>query len=218
MKLESDGILIAMRPINERDSLAYIFTRDYGVLIGMLRGAVVARKNRPVIGQVGHVTWNARVDSQLGVFHWDIERNLIAPLMGNLGALGRIDSMFALIHTLLPERESYPMLYDATIDAIGHITTGDMVAAYIDWEMCMLREMGYALDLTHCSGCGRHDNLNYISSRTGRAVCDSCAAPYMRFVYRMPIDLEITGRFLEMVCTKQGATIPPARVILSHQN
>ena len=71
MKLESVGILIGLRPFNERDSVARIFTRDYGVLVGMMRGAVVAKKNKPLVGQVGVAMWNARLDSQLGMFHWE---------------------------------------------------------------------------------------------------------------------------------------------------
>ena len=76
MKLESIGILIALRPLGERDSLAHIFTYDYGVIAGMMRGAQVAKKNKPLIGQVGLMTWNARLDSQLGTFHWESEKNL----------------------------------------------------------------------------------------------------------------------------------------------
>ncbi len=70
MKLESNGILIGLRPFNERDAIARVFTRDFGVLVGMMRGANVAKKNRPLVGQVGAATWNARLDSHLGIFNY----------------------------------------------------------------------------------------------------------------------------------------------------
>ena len=60
MKLESNGILIDLRPFGERDMVARIFTADFGVLCGMMRGAQIARKNKPLIGQIGAVAWNAR--------------------------------------------------------------------------------------------------------------------------------------------------------------
>ena len=66
MKLESQGILISLIPFNERDAVARVFTRDYGVLVGMLRGALGVKKNRPLVGQFGNVVWGARLDSQLG--------------------------------------------------------------------------------------------------------------------------------------------------------
>ena len=78
MKLESEGILISLKPFNEKDAVGRIFTRDFGVLGGMLKGGVVAKKNKPLIGQVGAVAWNARLDSQLGTFHWEAEKNLAA--------------------------------------------------------------------------------------------------------------------------------------------
>ena len=59
MQIETNGILINIKPFSERDAIAHIFTVDNGVMVGMLRGAVVARKNKPLIGQYGAVSWNA---------------------------------------------------------------------------------------------------------------------------------------------------------------
>ena len=53
MKLESNAILISIRPFNEKDAVARVFSRDYGILVGVMRGAVVAKKNKPLVGQVG---------------------------------------------------------------------------------------------------------------------------------------------------------------------
>lgn len=207
MKLESNGILISLRPFNERDALAHIFTRDYGVVVGMMRGAVVAKKNKPLVGQMGVMSWNARLDSQLGVFHWDAEKNIAASIMLNQSALMSMNAAFALIDALLPERESYPGLYDETVALLS----GDVVGGYLNWEINLLRELGYALDLTHCSGCGRTDDLHFLSPRTGRAVCVKCAQPYLDRLYRLPLNLGITGRFLESICLQQGADVPIMR-------
>ena len=214
MKLESKGILISLRPINERDSLARVFSRDYGILVGVMRGAVVAKKNRPLVGQIAVVSWNARLDSQLGTFHWDAEKNLAAPLIINPNALMAMNSMFGLIDTLLPERESYVSLYDKTVEVLHNLSTGDVLPIYLEWEINLLRELGYALDLSHCSGCGGVDDLNYLSPRTGRAVCNTCAAPYINKLYRLPLNLNTTLRFLENICLQQGVQIPIVRQML----
>ena len=105
MKLETVGILIDIKPLSERDSLARIFTRDYGVMIGVMRGAVIAKKNRPLIGQAGAVSWNARLDSQLGVFHWEASRNMAALIMADFSRLAMMNAAFALIGALLPARQ-----------------------------------------------------------------------------------------------------------------
>ncbi len=213
MKLESDGILIALKPFNERDALGRVFTRDSGILVGMLRGAVVARKNIPQIGQNGCVSWNARLDSQLGVFHWEAEKNIGAKIMLNPNALMFMNSAFDLLNTLLPEREAYVDLYNATNRLLESLSHGDM-GAYLQWEICLLRELGYALDLSKCSGCGGCESLEYLSPRTGRAVCSTCAQPYLAKLYKLPVDTNVTLRFLESVCLQQGVQIPLMRKLL----
>ena len=213
MKLESTGILIGLRPINERDSVAHIFTREYGMLSGVMRGAVVAKKNRPLVGQIGFASWNARLDSQLGAFHWESAENIGARLMVNMKMLGFMNSAFSLIAALLPEREQYADLYDATINMLRNLSQND--SEYLNWEIALLHDLGYALDLSHCSGCGCTDNLNYLSPKTGRAVCDDCAAPYINKLHKLPINLGITLHFIAGICGQMGIDVPMARMYLS---
>ena len=213
MVLESVGILISLRPFNERDAIAQIFTMDYGIVVGMLRGAVVAKKNKPLVGQVGNMTWNARLDSQLGVLHWGTEKNMAAELMIDAQKLMMMNSAFEILGTLLPERESYPTLYQDTLNMLSELAQND-IDAYLNWEIALLRELGYALDLSCCSGCGATDGLNYLSPRTGRAVCDVCAAPYIDKLYRLPVNLNTTLRFVESVCLQQGTEVPMMRKML----
>ncbi len=210
MKLESNGILISMRPFNERDAVARIFTRDHGIVVGMMRGAVIAKKNKPLVGQVGVMSWNARLESQLGVFHWVADKNLAASVMMRPDALMAMNSVFALVDALLPERETYSLLYDRTYELLS----GDVLGGYLDWEINLLRDLGYALDLSHCSGCGRTDDLQFLSPRTGRAVCIKCAQPYLDKLYKLPVNLNTTLRFLEGVCMQQGIEVPVMRRML----
>ena len=209
MKLETNGIIISLRPFNERDAVAHIFTENYGVLSGMLRGAVVA-KNKPMVGQMGAVAWNARLDSQLGVFHFEAQKNLALAAMMDSSKLAYMNSMFSLIETLLPEREAYTNLYNATLKTLADINA----ESYLQWELNLLRDLGYALDLSKCSGCGRAENLIYLSPRTGRAVCAECGAPYKDKLFRLPINLQTTLRFLESVCRGLDVAVPDYRIFL----
>ena len=210
MKLESNGIIISLRPFGERDAVAHIFTENHGVLSGMLRGAGANSKNKPMVGQMGAVVWNARLDSQLGVFHFEAQKNLAIAAMMDSSKLAYMNSMFALIETLLPEREAYPNLYNATLKTLTDINAD----SYLQWELCLLRDLGYALDLSHCSGCGRADNLIYLSPRTGRAVCGDCGEPYVDKLFKLPINLHTTLRFLENVCRQQDVVMPQFRNFL----
>ena len=215
MQIETTGILINIKPFSERDAIAHIFTKDNGVLVGMLRGGVSAKKNKPLVGQYGNVSWVARLDSQLGVFHWEAEKNLSAPLILNPELLKIMNSVFSLIFTLLPERESYENLYNETLNLMKDLPNEQNPRTrYLQWEIVLLRELGYALDLSKCSGCGRVDNLCYLSPRTGRAVCAECGEPYRGRLYDLPLNLGTTLRFISGICDVQGTDIPPARKIL----
>ena len=86
---------------------------------------------------------------------------------------------------------------------------------YLAWERTLLQELGYALNLKTCSNCGCTDNLNYLSPRTGRAVCDDCAQPYLGRLFELPLSLGVTQKFLEMICDNQGVTLPLARKMMS---
>lgn len=215
MKMESIGILTGLRPINERDCVARVFTRDSGVWVGVMRGAAVAKKNRPMIGQYGNVVWNARLDSQLGTMHWDAEKNLAAVLMARPMELGLMNAAFDLINVMLPERESYAVLFDNTLRLMRNLANG-ITDAYLMWEMELLAQLGYAMDLSRCSGCGTTNDLNFVSPRTGRAVCDVCAAPYVDRLYRLPVTLDVTLGFLNAACVQQGVEIPVMRKMLKH--
>lgn len=210
MRLETEGIILSMRAFDDRNAVAHIFTSGYGVLSGMLRGVGGNVKHKPMIGQMGTVGWNARLDSQLGVFHFESQKNLGLSAMMDSSKLTFMNSMFSLIETLLPEREAYPNLYNATIQTLADINP----ESYLQWELVLLRELGYALDFSHCSGCGCVDDLIYLSPKTGRAVCRKCGTPYVGKLFNLPINLDVTLRFLESVCAQQDVSIPDYRIFL----
>ena len=214
MKIETSGILINLRPFSERDVIGHVFTKDAGVLVGMFRNGIIAKTNKPLVGQYGSVSWNARLDSQLGVFHWEPEKNLSVPMMMNNDLLKIMNSMFALICTLIPERESYEQLYLKTLQLFKDVLIAENpYDEYLKWEICFLRELGYALDLTKCSGCETTENLCYVSPKTGRAVCVNCGEPYKDKLYKLPLSLSITKRFIDNVCKLNGVDVPDARKI-----
>lgn len=217
MKLESIGILIELRPFGERDCLARIFTKDYGILSGMIKGAIVAKKNKPLVGQFGTVSWNARLDCQLGVFHWEAEKNLSASVISDVDSLGFMNSSFSLISVLLPEREKYESLWHQTKEMLENLSKDNAKYLYLDWEIDLLQELGYALDLSRCSNCGRTDNLTHISPRTARAVCSECAVPYLNNLYTLPVNFDTTKKFLEKIIIEQGIKeLPLARKLFTN--
>lgn len=214
MKFESDGILIGVKPFGERDVIAKFFSRDCGMLCGMIKAGAKNKKNPPLVGCAGHAVWTARLDSQLGALHWEIGKNLTIKFLSNPESLSFMNSAFALLDVLIPEREIYTQLYDDTFHLLCKLGGNSDKDEYLKWETNLLAHLGYAVDLSHCSGCGGTNNLNFLSPRTARAVCDKCAQPYLDKLYRLPMTLNITMRFLENICAQQGTELPYFRKII----
>lgn len=215
MQLESFGILIDLYPFSEKDLFVRIFSRDNGIIVGIIRGGAIVKKNRALVGQIGRFTWNARLESQLGVLHWEPEHNLSAPLIMKVDLLKYMNSAFSLIKSLIPERAEFTNLYDNTLNFLRQLPhSKNALQSYLNWEMFFVGELGYAFDLSKCSGCGSNDNLTFLSPRTGRAVCSKCAVPYMNKLYKLPITTDIMIHFIGMICMGQGIDIPQQRKML----
>ena len=131
----------------------------------------------------------------------------------------------------MPERESHPEIYEGLLALIGAMETAALgeawIAAYVGWEIGLLAELGFGLDLNQCAVTGNNDELAYVSPRSGRAVSLSAGAPYREKLLTLPgflvgrgggeqEDLEagiaLTGFFLERhVFGAQGEPLPAAR-------
>ena len=204
MKLEGAGIIIEIKPFDDRDCTARIFTDAHGVLCGIFRGGLTA-KTKPLLGQFGQVSWNARLESHLGQFHFENERNMTAGFFNTPDKLKFANACLALLATMLPERERYKRLWDETLILLTEANRDE----YLKWELCLLAELGYGLSLERCGNCGRTADLQYISPKTGRAVCGTCGDGWRDKMFKMPADLGTTGHFLEQV-----RELPPARRII----
>ncbi len=226
MKLETIGFVISIRPHTERDLIITVFTVDYGLISGLMRFGQSSRNKIHVQpGMLGNITWSARLDHHLGNINLDIDKNLSARLMSNPPALAAMNSMFALLIGTLPEREQFLELYDQTLSALLHLSD-EPLKRYSLWEINLINALGYGLNLTKCSGCGKTDHLTHISPKTGRAVCADCAAPYLDKLFILPeylksrttadnndinASLNISGFFLNHLIQNHGGNMPSAR-------
>jgi DNA repair protein RecO (recombination protein O) len=214
-RIESTGIILNLRSFGERDLIAKIFTSDFGVVSGLLKAGQIVKKNKALAGQIGSVAWSARLDSQLGAFHFESQRNAAARFFADNAALLLLNSTLMILSEMLPEREAYPDLYKNTINLLA----GDLRAEdYLNWEISFLGSIGYALNLTKCSNCGRAEDLKYISKRTGRAVCADCARPYLNQCLPNPPDLKALSHFLLQAANDMDMPdLPMARKLISNQ-
>jgi len=167
-----EGAVLTVRRHGESAAIVEIFTAGHGRHLGVVRGGA-GRRMTPVLqpGAQLAVTWRARLDDHIGAFTVEPLRARAADLMGDGRALAGLNSIAALLSFALPERAAHPALYARTmtlLDLLGHADAWPL--AYLRWELALLDETGFGLDLSRCAVTGTRDDLAYVSPRTGRAV------------------------------------------------
>lgn len=192
MEWRDQGIVLASRPHGEAAAILEVFTPLKGRHAGVVRGGA-SRKMAPVLqpgGQVD-VTWKARLEDHLGAFTVEPVRSRAAASLGDRVALAGLNAVTSLLLFCLPEREAHGRLYGQTEALLDLLGQGDVwPLAYLKWEMALLDEMGFGLDLSECAVLGRQANdLSFISPRTGRAVSRAGAGEWADKLLPLPAPL-----------------------------
>ncbi|AXI43681.1 DNA repair protein RecO [Sulfitobacter sp. SK011] len=230
MEWRDQGILLSARKHGETSSIIEMFTPTHGRHVGVVRGGT-SRKIAPILqpGAQLDVVWRARLEDHIGSFSVEPVRSRAAAAMGDRLALAGLNTVTALLSFCLPEREAHAPLYDRTqtlLDLLGQPDVWPL--AYLQWEMGLLEEMGYALDLSTCAVTGATEGLCFVSPKSGRAVSAKGAGEWADRMLPLPdvlrgegegSDAEIgqgfvtTGYFLERHLAHDlgGKPLPEAR-------
>jgi DNA repair protein RecO (recombination protein O) len=171
MEWSGEGMVVSNRQHGETSAIVEVLTRDHGRHAGVVRGGT-SRKMAPVLqpGTQVAVTWRARLEEHIGAFVIEPIKSRSSILSDRM-ALAGFTSLCSLICFSLPDRMELPSLYDATIDLADRIESGETwVGHYVRWEVLLLEELGYALNLSECTVTGSLQELIYVSPRSGSAV------------------------------------------------
>ena len=188
MEWRDQGILLSVRRHGESAAIAEVFTPGHGRHAGVVRGGT-SRKLAPVLqpGAQLDITWKARLQEHMGGFAVEPLRSRSAQVMGDRMALAGLNTVTALLCFSLPEREPHPALYqrtEALLDLLGQSEIWPL--AYLHWEVALLEDLGFGLDLTYCAVTGATEGLAYVSPRTGRAVTRAGAGDYADRLLPLP--------------------------------
>jgi DNA repair protein RecO (recombination protein O) len=189
-----DGVVIGIRSHGETGVIAELLTREHGRHAGFVHGGR-SRRLRPVLqpGNDVRVTWKGRGEDLLGTFTLEPLALRAARAMEAALALQGVNLICALAR-LLPEREPHPALHavaTALLDRIGD--AGATPAEVVRFELMLLVELGYGLDLSCCAVTGTTEDLAYVSPRSGRAVTRAAGDPYRDRVFALPAFLASPG-------------------------
>ncbi len=187
MEWTEEAVVLGTKRHGETSAILHVFTRLHGCHHGLVRGAR-SRTMRPVLqaGNIVKVEWRARLEEHLGNFKVEALTMRGVELMDRPFALSGLTALAALCQ-VLPEREPHPRLYDAfrlVLDALGDDDIWP--ALLVRWELGLLEDLGFGLDLSKCAATGVRDNLAYVSPKSGRAVSADAGRPYRDKLFNLP--------------------------------
>jgi len=234
MRFSTPAIVVALRPHGEHGAVVRLITPEHGLQAAYVRGAR-GRRLRPVLlpGNQVEATLSARTETQLPQAAVELTHSR-GPLLAEPLPAAAIDWASALTATALPEGQPYPRLYEALDGLLAAIEAAPAAsgwgAALVRYELLLLAELGFGLDLERCAVSGGNDDLVAVSPRSGRAVSAAEAEPYAGKLLPLPqfvrdggiapwpdiLDgLALTGHFLMRdLLTDRSAPVAEARVRL----
>lgn len=234
MRFATKAIVCALRNHGEHGAVVRLMTPDYGLQAAYVRGAR-GRRMRPVLipGNVVEAQLSARTETQLPQATLELVHSR-APLLSEPLPAAAIEWAAVLTATGLPEGQPYPRLYEAfegLLDAIEAAPSASgWGTALVRYELLLLAELGFGLDLERCALTGSNDNLVAVSPKSGRAVSAAEAKPYAGRLLPLPQfvrlggqasweeiahGLDLTGHFLMRdVLTDRSAPLGEARARL----
>jgi DNA repair protein RecO (recombination protein O) len=231
MEWREEGVLLAVRKHGENAAIIDVFTSGHGLHSGVVRGGA-GRRMGPVLqpGAQLDLTWRARLEDHLGAFSVEPVKSRAADILGDALALAGLSAVCALLRFTLPDREPHPALYERSLALLDALAATGWPRVYLRWELALLDEMGFGLDLDRCAVTRRSDGLAFISPRTGRAVRADSAGDWADRLLPLPdslrpgstgadladilAGLQVTGHFLtQNLAQVQGdRPVPAARM------
>ncbi len=187
MDWRDQGAIIAVRRHGESAAIIEAFTESHGRHAGVVRGGA-SRRIAPFLqpGAQADLTWRARLDDHIGTFTVEPLASRSA-IMSDRPALAALNAVCALLRFALPERDPHPDLYHLSRALLDRLAQGgDWAAGYLEWELMLLEDMGFGLDLSSCAVTGATTGLAYVSPKSGRAVARAAAGDWADRLLPLP--------------------------------
>ena len=224
MEWTGEALLIGVRRHGESSVIADAMVAGRGRYMGLIRGGRSSKLSATLQpGNTVQLTWRARLEDHLGTFSVELLQGRAASLIADRKRLYLAQLIFEHLH-LLPERDPHDRLLGMALQLIDHDPDG---AALARFELALLDELGFGLDLSSCAATGVTDDLTHVSPKSGRAVSRAAAEPYMDRLLPLPSFLaargnaspddirkafRLTGHFLDMhLWSARQINPPPTR-------
>jgi DNA repair protein RecO (recombination protein O) len=191
MQWSDEGIVLGVKRHGEANAILELMTREHGRHLGLVRGGAGSRL-RPVLQPGNRIssTWRARLDEHLGLYTVEGLDARAASFLPVPHALYGMTHLAALCR-LLPERDPHPQIHAALDNVLdGLIDLRRAGPSVVRFELQLLTELGFGLDLASCVASGDETDLVYVSPKSGRAVSRQAGEPWKDKLLPLPAFLD----------------------------
>jgi DNA repair protein RecO (recombination protein O) len=191
MQWTDEGIVLGAKRHGEANAILELMTRAHGRHLGLVRGGAGSRL-RPVLQPGNRIssTWRARLDEHLGLYVVEGLDARAASFLSVPHALYGITHLAELCR-LLPERDPHPQIHGALDDLLDGLLDARFAGpGVVRFELQLLAELGFGLDLATCAASGGETDLVYVSPRSGRAVSRQAGEPWKDRLLPLPAFLD----------------------------
>ena len=226
MQWTGEGLIIGVRRHGESSVIAEVMVEGRGRHLGLVRGGRSTKQAAALqAGNSVQLTWRARLEEHLGTFALEVTDARAARLIADRKRLYAAQLLCEHLR-LLPERDPHDRLLGMSIRLLDGTEEDDVGSALSRFELTLLDELGFGLDLASCAATGATTDLTHVSPKSGRAVSRAAAAPYADKLFALPpflIDdavrpattdvraaFALTGYFLDRHVWSPRALAPPA--------
>lgn len=190
MRIRDRALFLSARPHAEHAAVVRLLTEQRGLVAAYVNGAR-SKKMRGILApgnllfaeldrRGGGDLWTARIEADR-IYHGLSQSGLSLAIVAWLGAL---------LSDVLPEDEPHPLLFEQWAACCELLEAGaDALSAgraLAEFELSLLTELGFRLDLTACAVTGETERLAFLSPKSGRAVTQEGAGPYRERLFPLP--------------------------------
>ena len=190
------GIIVSVKPHGEHGGIVSLLTEHHGRHAGFAHGVQSAKKRGDFeLGTVVDVEWTSRQSESLGTYKLQPEKSYAVYAMDDSKKLLALQSLCALAHLTLPEREPSPGVFEASNAFLDSLSTDIWAPSYVYWEIGLLKTLGFGIDLSQCAATGTTEDLVYVSPKSARAVSRAAGQIYKDRLLPLPGFLIGSGAF-----------------------
>jgi len=185
MEFFDNAIIIHSLKYGESSLIVTLFAENKGLKRGIIR---VTNKNKHYlhIGNILEVKFKSRLEEHLPSISIINSKNIYPLIFDNNLKLKIVLSISGLLKDLLQENEPHKKIFKICIDLLNNIKSENVISKYIEFEMVLLSDLGFGLDLEKCVQTGTKKDLKYISPKTGKAVCKEVGKQFHEKLFKLP--------------------------------